>query len=117
MRTMNKIVALSLVLAMALSMMASAAVFTATLPIFKNYTQYDMIEYFKNHQAIGINFKIGYGFNQNRPALMLAIPPENRKIIFEKHMKTNTKKISIKTQEVKKHNANNLNILKMIKIK
>jgi len=89
----------------------------ATLPIFKNYTQYDMIEYFKNHQAIGINFKIGYGFNQNRPALMLAIPPENRKIISENHMETNTKKISIKTQEVKKHNANNLNILKMIKIK
>lgn len=45
----------------------------ATLRIFKNYIQYDMVEYFKNHPTKEIDFQIGYGFDQKRPSLVLAL--------------------------------------------
>lgn len=45
----------------------------ATLKIFKNYIQYDMAAYFRNHPAKPIDFQIGYGFDQKRPSLVLAL--------------------------------------------
>ncbi|MDR1334772.1 MAG: hypothetical protein LBJ19_00630 [Holosporaceae bacterium] len=44
-----------------------------TLKIFKNYLQEDLLEFHKNHTGANIPFKIGYGFQQGRPNLLLAI--------------------------------------------
>jgi hypothetical protein len=45
-----------------------------TLPIFRNYQQKTLSDYYANHKPVEIGFKIGYGFNQERPNLILAIP-------------------------------------------
>lgn len=52
----------------------------ATLKIFKNYIQEDMARYFRNHPTTPINFQLGYGFDQKRPALVLALRKNNPKI-------------------------------------
>jgi hypothetical protein len=51
-----------------------------TLPVFKAYQQQNLSNYYATHNPIGIEFKIGYGFNQERPNLLLAIP-QYREII------------------------------------
>lgn len=46
-----------------------------TLSVFKKtYKQPCMAEYFKKHMLATIPFKIGYGFYQSRPNLLLAVP-------------------------------------------
>lgn len=52
----------------------------ATLKIFKNYIQEDMVRYFQNHRATPINFQLGYGFDQKRPALVLALRKNSPRI-------------------------------------
>jgi hypothetical protein len=47
---------------------------TPILSIFKGYRQTDMSDYYAKHKAVEIGFKIGYGFNADRPNLLLAIP-------------------------------------------
>jgi hypothetical protein len=43
------------------------------LRIFKNYKQQSMLNFFKTKSTVNIPFKIGYGFNQGRPNLLLAV--------------------------------------------
>ncbi|MDR0968419.1 MAG: hypothetical protein LBL99_02145 [Holosporaceae bacterium] len=45
-----------------------------TLPIFDIYQQKDLADYFKSQNPAKIPFKIGYGFNKERPNLTLAVP-------------------------------------------
>lgn len=45
-----------------------------TLPIFEQYRQQTLSDFFAKREPVSIPFKIGYGFNQNRPNLLLAIP-------------------------------------------
>lgn len=52
----------------------------ATLKIFKNYVQEDMVRYFQDHPATPINFQLGYGFDQKRPALILALRKDNPRV-------------------------------------
>jgi hypothetical protein len=43
------------------------------LRIFKNYKQQSMLNFFKTKSIVNIPFKIGYGFNQGRPNLLLTV--------------------------------------------
>jgi hypothetical protein len=45
-----------------------------TLTIFKGYKQHSLVEFFKHSEKVKIPFKMGYGYNQCRPNLVLAIP-------------------------------------------
>jgi hypothetical protein len=45
-----------------------------TLPVFRNYRQQALSNYYEIHKPVEIGFKIGYGFNQDRPNLILLIP-------------------------------------------
>jgi hypothetical protein len=59
-----------------------------TLPIFKIYKQNSLVEFYQKANVVEIPFKIGYGYNQKRPNLILAVPkidrmPENKLIIEE----------------------------------
>jgi hypothetical protein len=42
--------------------------------IFQKNKQMDLADYYATHEKIGIPFKIGYGYNKERPNLFLAIP-------------------------------------------
>ncbi|MDR0678229.1 MAG: hypothetical protein LBF44_01680 [Holosporaceae bacterium] len=45
-----------------------------TLPIFKAYRQQNLSNYYATRETTNIGFKIGYGFDQGRPNLLLAVP-------------------------------------------
>jgi hypothetical protein len=45
-----------------------------TLLVFKAYKQQNLSNYYATHNPLSIGFKIGYGFNKERPNLLLAIP-------------------------------------------
>jgi hypothetical protein len=49
-----------------------------TLLAFKNCMQPDLFKYYNTHEKIEIPFKIGYGFDQGKPNLLLAIPVPNK---------------------------------------
>lgn len=55
----------------------------ATLKIFKNYIQEDMVRYFQSHASTPINFQLGYGFDQKRPALVLALRKNNPRVFVD----------------------------------
>ncbi|MDR0631867.1 MAG: hypothetical protein LBF54_01310 [Holosporaceae bacterium] len=61
-----------------------------TLSIFKGYKQKDLSDFFSSANPVDIPFKIGYGFNQERPNLVLLISP--RKIAEQMHTLRNNKK-------------------------
>ncbi len=44
-----------------------------TLPIFKGYRQSSLVDFFKSNSPVSIPFKIGYGYNQGRPNLLMAV--------------------------------------------
>jgi hypothetical protein len=52
-----------------------------TLPIFRGYAQPDLAKYYASRGAVKIPFKLGYGFNQERPNLLLAIPTRRAVVI------------------------------------
>ncbi|MDR1561191.1 MAG: hypothetical protein LBS23_02440 [Holosporaceae bacterium] len=45
-----------------------------TLPIFRPFKQQNLAHYYATHDKAEIPFNIGYGFEQGRPNLLLAIP-------------------------------------------
>jgi hypothetical protein len=45
-----------------------------TIKVFQKNKQIDLADYYATHEKIGIPFKMGYGHNQERPNLLLAIP-------------------------------------------
>jgi hypothetical protein len=49
-----------------------------TLPMFRGYRQQNMANFFKGNEKVDIPFKIGYGFHQKRPNLLLAISKKNK---------------------------------------
>ncbi|MCR5225247.1 MAG: hypothetical protein K6C34_04140 [Alphaproteobacteria bacterium] len=53
-----------------------------TLPVFERFRQQTLSDFFAQNDPKPISFKIGYGFYQNRPNLLLAIPKE-RKLLQE----------------------------------
>lgn len=44
-----------------------------TLPIFRGYKQPSLVDFFKSNSPVSIPFKIGYGYNQGRPNLLIAV--------------------------------------------
>lgn len=61
-----------------------------TLKVFKLYKQTALTRYYETHQVQDIPFKIGYGFNRNRPNLLLAIKREDIKDVFNSKNKINS---------------------------
>ncbi|MDR2766196.1 MAG: hypothetical protein LBB63_01900 [Holosporaceae bacterium] len=52
---------------------------TPTLKTFQKNRQQDLADYYASHEKFRIPFKIGYGFNQERPNLLLAVSPQRQK--------------------------------------
>jgi hypothetical protein len=50
-----------------------------TLKTFRKNKQNDLADYYASNEKLKIPFKIGYGFNQERPNLLLVVSPQRQK--------------------------------------